>query len=352
MRLKTGGVLPHGLMGVDFKSAISGFNKTYRNFALRAGIVVRSYSQKDKENISKLAPEYDVVVIEQDENRAITPITYKNCIASDSFGSIADYFEARLRTQKKIKNKKTLGRDFAGQDGAIVLLLCLDGSSEKAIIIGALSHPERKSKLEGDGQILAGEFNGISIEVKDDGSANLTFKGATDNEGKPKDASQGNTTIDIETDGTVQFKHKGATQRIEKGGNFLLSNQGTTLIDSKKSTTIKTADAFTMEAAADATMKMASFVLEAQGSASMKAQSFDISGQTSIDLKAAMVSVNAGSSAMVKSAMITLDGLVFVGGPGGQPIVLPSTQMVGVGNLGIPVVSYPVGPFSVKSFAT
>lgn len=351
MKLRTGGKLPHGLMGVDNQSAIGGFNKTYKNFALRAGIVVRSYSIDDSLNNSKLAPEYDVVVIEQDANRAVTPITYKNCISANSFGAIADFFEAKLRSQQKVKDKRTLGKDFSGQDGAIVLLLCLDGSSEKAIIIGALNHPDRKSKLKGKGQILAGEFNGLSIGVNEDGSANITFKGATDNEGKAKDSSQGNTTVDIEKDGSVQIKNKGVTQRMEKGGNFLIQNQGSSTVQSGKSVSISAGDKFSLDAKSDASMSMNKFALQAQGSAQLKAQSFDINGDSKLDLKSKMISLQGDMMIKMKSTMINIEGNVFLGGPGGQPLVLPTTQMIGVGNLGLPVISYAVGPFTTKTFA-
>jgi len=352
MRLPNGTVLPNGLLGVDKISNKAGFEKTYKSFALRAGIVVRSYDVKHRKNVSKLVPEYDVVVIEQDANRAITPITYRNCIAASSFGSIADYFEARLRTQKKVSNKKSKGKDFSGQDGAIVLLLCLDGSSEKGIIIGSLPHPDRPSKLKGDEKILAGEFNGISISIADDGSANLTFKGATDNEGNPIDKEQGNTTIDIEKDGTIQFKHKGVTQRIEKAGNFLLKNIGSTLFESKKETTIKTEDALNVSSKKDTSMKMDKFVLQAQGSASLKAQEFDFSGESKLDLKAQMISLKGGSQIKAQASQITLEGQVFLGGAGGQPLLLPNTQFIGTGNMGAPVLSTAIGPFATKVFAT
>lgn len=351
-KLRDGGVLPHGLMGIDSQSMLSGFNKTYKNFALRAGIVVKSYAIDNDLNISKLAPEYDVVVIEQDGNRAITPITYRNCISANSFGSISDYFEARLRSQETIDNKQTQGKDFSGQDGAIVLLLCLDGTSEKAVIIGALNHPDRKTKLVGEEQILSGEFNGVSISVADDGSANLTFKGATDNKGKPLDSAQGNTTIDIEKDGSVQLKHSGATQRIEKEGNVSLNNIGSTSINSKKEVLIKTEDKFTMNATSDAAMTMNKLAIDAQGSATVNAQEVSITGSSKMDLKSKMVNIQGDSAVKVKSAQITLDGMTFLGGAGGQPLVLPTTQMIGIGNLGIPVISTAIGPFTVKTFAT
>ena len=351
-KLRDGGVLPFGLMGLDSQSMLSGFNKTYKNFGLRAGIVVKSYSIDNDQNLSKLAPEYDVVVIEQDSNRAITPITYRNCISANSFGSISDYFEARLRSQKTIDNKQTQGKDFSGQDGAIVLLLCLDGSSEKAVIIGALNHPDRKTKLVGEEKVLSGEFNGLSISVADDGSANLTFKGATDNKGKPLDSSQGNTTVDIEKDGSVQLKHAGVTARVQKDGDVSLNNIGSTLISSKKDVTIKTEAKFNMNATSDAAMAMNKLAIDAQGSATLNAQEVSITGSSKMNLKSKMIDIQGDSMVKVKSAQITLDGLAFLGGAGGQPLLLPTTQMIGIGNLGIPVLSTAIGPFTVKTFAT
>ena len=74
----------------------SAFNRTYQNFPIRAGIVIQRYELDDKNNLSKLAIEYDVIVIEQDRNMGTMPITYKNCLSSESLGSIGDFFEKKL----------------------------------------------------------------------------------------------------------------------------------------------------------------------------------------------------------------------------------------------------------------
>jgi hypothetical protein len=99
-------------------------------------------------------------------------------------------------------------------------------------------------------------------------------------------------------------------------------------------------------------MKMDKLILEAQGSASMKAKSLDISGESKIDLKSQMVSIAGDTQVKVKATQITLEGQVFLGGPGGQPLVIPTTQFMGVGNMGAPVVSTAIGPFATKAFAT
>lgn len=347
MRLPNGTILPHGLVGTTESLQSAAFNKTYQNYAVRAGIVVKRYETSDKGNVHKLAVEYDVLVLEQEANGGSTPILYRNCLSADGLGSIADFFEKKLRSQKK-KGKKTQGNDFHDQDGAIVLLMCLDGASEKGIILGGLKHPDRKTKLTGKEEILSGEYNGVSIHINEDGSCNLTFKGATDNDGKPKDSSQGNTSIDIEKDGTFQVKNKGVTQRSQKDGKYSLSTEDSMSFVAKKSVSVNTDDKISFKAKSNASLECANIAIKASGSATMEMQSLDIKSQADATLKAQMVSIEAQNMAKVKATQITLDGMVSLGGAGGMPALTMTTQFLGIGNLGIPVVSSAIGPFSVK----
>jgi len=351
-KLPNGAIMPHGLMAnTERASRLAAFNRNNNNFPLRAGIVIKSYSVDDKGNVGKFTTEYDVLVMEQDSNKAIVPLMYKNCISLDGLGSAADFFEKRFREQKK-KKSKSIVSDFKDQDGAIVALLCLDGSSDKGIIIGGFQHPNRKTKLKGKGRILEGEFNGISVSIADDGSANLSFKGATDNEGKPEDAEAGTTTIDIEKDGTLQFKNKGVTQRMEKSGKLLISAEDAANISVKKDMTLSVEEKASFEVKKDFSLKAEKMVFEAQGSTSFKMQELKVEAQNEMKLKGQMITLEASSLAKVKSTQITLDGTVFLGGAGGTPAPTLSTQYIGVGNLGAPVVSQAVGPFSTKVFLT
>lgn len=348
--MKTGSVLPSFLVH-DSRFQTSNFKKMFENNSLRFGIVTKIYPTDNNKNINKLVPEYDVLVIEQDSNRSITPITYKNVISAQSFGNMADYFEAALRPQKKVKDrKKTLGAEPAGQDGSIVLLLCLDGSGNKGVIIGSLPHPDRKSKVTGKGQVLAAEFNGMQILVNDDGSSSLTFKGKTDNEGNPVDKNQGNTIIDIEKDGTLQFKNKGVTKRLEKQGNVLLKNTGSLKIESDKDISITTKDKFNLKSDGNAQMSMNELIIQAQGSASLTSKSISLKGDSEVKIQGAQVDIKGDGQVKVSSSQITLDGMVFLGGAGGSPAITSQTMFIGTGNLGAMVVSQAVGPFSPKVF--
>jgi len=52
----------------------------------------------------------------------------------------------------------------------------------------------------------------------------------------------------------------------------------------------------------------------------------------------------------VKGTSVTIDGTMINLGKGGTPAVTMTTQFLGTGNLGIPVISVAVGPFSSSVF--
>jgi hypothetical protein len=348
-RFVTGAILPSGLFSEDVQSSVAGFNRKYKNHGLKAGIVVKSHPINSKTNTNKIAPEYDVLVIENDQGQAANAVNYRNCISAEGLGSIADYFEKTIRVQKSFKGK-TKGQEFRGQDGAIVLLLCLDGLSEKAIIIGALRHPDRKNGLKGDKKQLITEFNGIKLQVEDDGSAKMTFRGATGNDGQPLDKKQGDTTLDIEKDGSVQIKNKGVTHRLQKDGNVSLTAEDSIAITNKKDFKIETNEGAVKVSASkgDLNGEMKKLILKASGSATMSFGTLELNSEGEAKLKAQMLNVEASSMAKIKASTITLDGMVALGGAGGTPALTMNTQFIGVGNLGAPVISQAVGPFSTK----
>lgn len=234
--LENGTILPYGLLEENNNAAIAGFNKTYRNTALRIGIVIRCYPISDSKNLSKLTNEYDVLVFEQNEDRSSSIITYKNCMCAEGMGSMADYFYKSLRIRKN--TKKTL-IDTKGQDGAVVLIHCLDGVSEKAIIISSVTHPDRPNKLKTSEPYMEGEYNGVNIKVNEDGSTSLTFKGATNNDGTAKDPSQGNTEIKIEKDGSYQVNHKTINFRLDKSGTASLTTKENVNVTAKGNITFQ-----------------------------------------------------------------------------------------------------------------
>lgn len=162
---------------------------------------------------------------------------YKNCIGADGLGSIADFFEKNFRPMT-INNNPTGALNTTYQNGAVVLLLCLDGVSEKAVVIGGLNHPNRPTKLTTTEPQLYGEYNGISIAVNPDGSTSLTFNGATDSYGNPTDPSQGTTTAQIATDGSFSVQNAGGSVEIQKSGTINITCTGPANIIAQGVTTV------------------------------------------------------------------------------------------------------------------
>jgi hypothetical protein len=135
-------VAPANLIGRQDTSKISSFNKRFENTPLRAGVITKCLETDDENNISKIVPEYTVVTTEQEVYIGNKNKTYSNCISTDGFGGIADFFEYKLRPTTtpydKKESPKKVSHDVRKQNGSVVLILCLDGFSEKAIIIGGL----------------------------------------------------------------------------------------------------------------------------------------------------------------------------------------------------------------------
>lgn len=219
-----GSVSPHGLLNMqNYESNIAAFNRSYKNTGIKAGIVVKSYAYNDPANINGLSTEYDVQTIEQFENKGTTSILYKNCVSFQGFGSIADYLEFTLRSQTAQSDNAP---SFNDQDGAVVVIQCLDNIGSKAIVVGSLINPSRTTNITSTSPQLSGEYNGVKIQVANDGSCSLTFNGATDNQGVPTDPSQGPTTFQIKTDGSFQFNHSTITIQADKSGLLTITATG------------------------------------------------------------------------------------------------------------------------------
>jgi hypothetical protein len=347
--MNNGAVLPNGLLGENAGAMMAGFNKTYRNNALRIGVVVSAYPTTDDKNRSKLTTEYDVLVVEQHEDKGSTTLLYRNCMSSEGLGSIADFFEKTLRPKKK-KTTKGDSVNLKGQDGAIVLLLCLDGMSDKGIIISALTHPDRKTTLKDADPRLEGEYNGLNIKVEKDGSATLTFRGATDSEGKVLDKNQGDTVIGIEKDGSFQTKHKTITQRLDKNGKASLTADDDISNTTKKNFNVTATENITMKATKNFSAEMVDLIVKASGSATLECQKLAIKSQSDIMVKGSQIQIEAEALAKIKATQITLDGLVNLGGDGGQPVLIMTSIILGIGNLGGPVISQAItGAFKVNA---
>lgn len=349
--LGNGGILPFGLLGQGDQSGMEGFNKTYKNTAMKVGVIVACYPTNNEKNRTKLAPEYDVIAIEQLEDKGTTAITYRNCLMASSLGSVADFFEMTLRQRKNKKYKGDAPR-LNEQNGTVCLLLCLDSSSEKAMIIGCFPHPDRKTNIKDEKPYMEGEYNGVNFKVETDGSTTVTWKSPTDENGALLNTKETPTTMKIEKDGSFQLDHKTVKMRLDKNGKADLSADDDISNTTKKNFNVTATENVSIKSSKNTSMEMADFSVKASGSANWGMQKLSIKSDSDIKIEGSQFAVEAASMAKIKASKITLDGLVSLGGDGGQPILLLSTLMLGVGNLGIPVMSTAIAGYATKVNAT
>lgn len=221
--LDNGTVLPSGLLGQHgTEAAVMAFNKSYRNTGIKAGIVSKSYAANDPNNQNGLCTEYDVITIEQFENKGSTSILYRNCLSTQGFGGLADFLEYTLRPKTAQTNKGA--PTFGNQDGAIVLIQCLDNVGDKAVVVGNLIHPDRNTTITSTAPQLSGEYNGVNVQIANDGSCSLTFKGPTDSLGKIT-TGNGNTIFQIKPDGSFEFNHSTIDISANKSGTLNITTK-------------------------------------------------------------------------------------------------------------------------------
>jgi hypothetical protein len=77
-----------------------------------------------------------------------------------------------------------------------------------------------------------------------------------------------------------------------------------------------------------------------------------LKAQSEIKLEGVQFQLEASAMAKIKATTVIIDGLVSLGGAGGQPVLLLSTQFMGTGNAGLPVISTAIAGFATKVLAT
>jgi hypothetical protein len=209
MILDDGTVVESGLMPAFGASAEIAQRSTIQ---LQAGQVVAIVPIDDKNSLSKKYTEYHVLVNEENTN-----ILYKNVRVKDVFGGKNDFNEIGIPSGDKV-DKVSLERPEK-RVGAQVLLLCMYGRKDEAIIIGGLQHSGIRAKqddsnadktgvpeLSGssdsidadmkalptllpgakaeDGQRILGEFNGLRWNINKDGELTVMFQGVKNKDGK------------------------------------------------------------------------------------------------------------------------------------------------------------------------
>lgn len=203
----------------------------FKNTKLRMGEVKQIIKPTDPESLSKKYYEYSVLAVHI-ENGVLARRMYRNCVLINSLAGGGDHSSFALR-------ESTKPNDQSQTDGSRVLLLCIEGSNNRAIIIGGLRDERANNDINNTGHYFDWEFNGVNFKVNDDGSWEVINKGKTDNLGKkhPKANNDGvGTTIKTEANGNIQIKTaKGSEIVIDNTGNKInIKADSEVTIDSDK----------------------------------------------------------------------------------------------------------------------
>ena len=211
--------------GLKITTAKKMSTEQFSNFKLQVGQVIREVPIDDPGSLSKKYNECDVIV---NEDSAIT--IYKNVRSSDTFGGLYDFNE--MGHVGSATADKANQKDSKELLGSQVLVLCMYGQKERAVIVGALQHSGIRSgskttkapeatgdgdstsrdealvklptELPGakkeDGRRILGEFKGLRWSINKDGEFTVMYQG-------PKDDKGSNTFLD--TPSLIKFNKEG-----------------------------------------------------------------------------------------------------------------------------------------------
>lgn len=171
MELSDGTVIPSYLTptwGQVVKS------QQFDNTALRVGEVEEIIYSTSKQSMAKTAVEYRVAVMTRDSGGAVATVSYPNCRIANLFGGGADTFRYTLRA--RVVDPQT---HKVTSNGSKVLILCINGQSQQAFIVGGIPDSPPVAK-EDAGHNLFAEFNGTSCTIDSKGALQFQFRGATD----------------------------------------------------------------------------------------------------------------------------------------------------------------------------
>lgn len=161
----------------------------------------------DKRNQSKKQEEYQVEITVRDGLGVVTTVMAV-CRVADMFGS-GDTYAHSLRTASQ--------KSVDVSDGAQVIVAFVSGDFSQGVIIGALRNTAQanNSLL---GRFLKWVFNGVVVNINDDGELRLRVNGATKNDGTP------DTREDTNQGPYVQFTKDGSFYVTDNNGQSITVN--------------------------------------------------------------------------------------------------------------------------------
>jgi len=172
MELPDGSVIPSFLGVIDTSRPEP--TGMWTNTMLRHGEVTDIIFPDDTRSLSHKFIEYKVRVQHRDATGYAT-IEYGNCYVANLFGGIGDKLRFTLRKDSRFHDLGT---------GSKVLILCISGETQNAVIIGGIRDSQETVKDQRtDGHNLFFEFNGLQSSINDAGEFTVTRLGKTQSDG-------------------------------------------------------------------------------------------------------------------------------------------------------------------------
>lgn len=248
-------------------------NQSMANVRLRMGEVQAIYWPTDDNNNSKKFVEYDVWVQHRANGTAVTKM-YTNVIGVDALGSVADFSFSTYRVDPSASNQTN--KTFKPGFGAKVLLLCINGETNNAVILGGLRDFHADADDIEDGHHLHSRFNGIDMLVNNDGELVITYQGAQNIDGTMADG------VDQDAVGT--------TITISKNGNITLAdvdNKNQIVIDHEN-------DQITIESDNEVDVNADTVKVNAQSEFDVTAPTVDIEAEEQVTISSPQVAIGEG----------------------------------------------------------
>lgn len=173
--LSDGTVIP-SYLGVEQRGSNRGSDDILTNYTLRYGEVRSIVYPDNAASYSKKFVEYVVEVQHRDGGGVTASTLYRGVTVMNTLGGAAD------RTEMTLRPTANQGPDGVGE-GSKVLLLCISGDQQKAVIIGGVQQNAGTSQ----GHHYFFEFNGAQFTVNSEGEAQFLHKGPTDPDGSVQD---------------------------------------------------------------------------------------------------------------------------------------------------------------------
>lgn len=184
------------------------FDDAFGNDLLRSGEVKAIIYPEDPKSRTKKFVEYSVLVQHRSNGTAVTKL-YNNCLHVNSLAGLADesFQLLRVDTPSAGSAADEESRLIENGNGSKVLLLCIGGASAEPVIIGGIRDDESSDLGRKDrGVHMDREFNGVHLNVADDGGFTVTYKGPTTPAGildtaRGEEEATG-TVVKVSADGT------------------------------------------------------------------------------------------------------------------------------------------------------